>query len=347
MKLPRHAELWLPGYIRGRMRSWGPPPRSRVWVAIADHWEPYWINPPEETVQQRVAAWAKHWPAIAARHTDAAGRPPQYTFFYPQEEYRPAILETLAGMARQGIADVEVHIHHDGEGEQNFVDRMRGFIEALTNRHGLLRKSGGKAVFGFIHGNWALDNSWPGGKYCGLNNEITLLRDLGCYADFTMPSGNSPTQSRIVNSIYWVIDDPQRPRSFDRGVPVLPGEPGSGDLLMIPGPLGIRWKDRLLPRLENGEVAHQDWPTEYRVRRWLQLAPRIGNDIFIKLYSHGAQERNYQALLLDGCLDRLFELLSQQCRRFGHELRYVTTWGMRQAVDAAAGTPREASAARS
>ena len=55
--------------------------------------------------------------------------------------------------------------------------------------------SNGRVVFGFIHGNWALDNSRPDGKYCGLNNEITLLRDLGCYADFTMPSGASPTRA--------------------------------------------------------------------------------------------------------------------------------------------------------
>jgi hypothetical protein len=339
MKLPRHAELWLPGYVRTRLDHPAPPRPSRVWLAIADHWEPYYGKPPEETARERVAVWAKYWPAIAARHADAAGKPPQYTFYYPEEEYRPAFLDSLAGLVRQGIGDVEVHIHHDGEGERNFLDRMSGFIEILRSRHGLLRQSGGKTVFGFIHGMWALDNSRPDGKYCGLNNEITLLRDLGCYGDFTMPSGNSPTQSRIVNTIYWTTDDPDRPRSFDRGVPVRPGNPGSGDLLMIPGPLAIRWTGRLLPRLDTGEVAHQDWPTQYRVRRWLEVAPRIGNDIFIKLYSHGAHERNYRALLVDGCLDRLFELLSRECLRYGHELRYATTWQMRQAIDAAAEMP--------
>jgi hypothetical protein len=335
MKLPRHAELWFAGYVRSRLQNWRPASPGRVWVALADHWEPYWLNPPDETAAERVAVWAKYWPLIAGRHSDSAGRAPQYTFYYPQEEYRPAFLDTLARMTREGIADVDIHIHHDGEGEQNFLDRMNGFIDALTNRHGLLRKHNGKVVFGFIHGNWALDNSRPDGKACGLNNEITLLRDLGCYADFTMPSGNSPTQSRILNTIYWVKDDPLRPRSFDRGTPVREGIPGTGDLLMIPGPMGIRWRGRTLPRVETGEVAHQDWPTEYRIRRWLDLAPRIGNNIFLKLYTHGAQERNYQALLLNGALDRLFELLPRECRRYGHDLRYVSTWEMRQAVDAA------------
>jgi hypothetical protein len=337
MHLPRHAELWFPGYVRSRLQNWCSAPPGRVWVALADHWEPYWLRPSDDVARQRVDFWAKHWPQVAARYADSVGRPPQYTFYYPQEEYRPEFLDKVAAMVWQGIGDVDIHIHHDREGEQNFLDRMNGFIDVLSNRHGLLRKHNGRTVFGFIHGNWALDNSRPDGLCCGLNNEISLLRDLGCYADFTMPSGDSPTQSRVLNTIYWVTDDPLRPRSFDSGVPVRPGVKATGDLLMIPGPMGIRWSERRRPRVETGEVAHQDWPTEYRVERWLDLAPRIGNNIFIKLYTHGTQERNSQALLLDGALDRLYELLPAACRRHGHELRYVTTWEMRRAVDAAAG----------
>jgi hypothetical protein len=339
--LPRHAHLWLPGYISNRLSRWTTPAKCRVWVAIADHWEPYWRKPSDDTARERVAVWARHWPEIARRHADSAGRPPQYTFYYPQEEYRPEFLDALAQMTHAGVADVDVHIHHNCEGQQNFVDRMSSFIETLEKRHSLLRRSGGRTVFGFIHGNWALDNSRPDGKCCGLNNEITLLRDLGCYADFTMPSGDSPTQSRIVNRIYWVIDDPERPRSYDHGVPVRPGAPGSGDLLMITGPFGLRWAERLVPRVETGEIAYQDPPSAYRIRRWMELAPRIGNDIFIKLYAHGAQERNFEVLLLQGALDRLFTLLAEVCGAAGHELRYVSTWGMRQAVDAAAGPAAE------
>jgi hypothetical protein len=333
--LPRNAQLWLPGYLAGRLSARRVPSGGRVWLVMADHWEPYYGRPSEEVAASRVAVWMKHWPQIARRHADSNGRPPQYTFFYPQEEYRPQILDALAEMKRAGIADVDIHIHHDGEGQQDFLDRMNGFLETLVNRHGLLRVSNGRPVFGFIHGNWALDNSRPDGRYCGLNNEITLLRDLGCYADFTMPSASSPTQSRTVNTIYWATDDPLRPRSYDHGVAVKPGAPGGGDLLMIPGPLGLRWKGRLVPRTETGEIACYDLPTAYRVERWLDLAPRIGGDIFIKLFTHGAQERHSSALLLDGGLDRLFTLLAEGCRRRGYQLHYATAWEMRQAVDAA------------
>ena len=195
----------------------------------------------------------------------------------------------------------------------------------------------GRLAFGFIHGNWALDNSRPDGLCCGLNNEITLLRDLGCYADFTMPSGDEPTQVRQVNCIYWAIDDPARPRSHERGPVVRAGVWEPRDLLMIPGPIGVRWGEgRFLARLEAAELAARDGATVPRVRGWLELAPRIGADVFLKLHTHGAQDRSIAALLEGGALDNTFHLLGAECRRRQIELRYVTAWEMRQAVERAA-----------
>lgn len=339
MSLPLHAGLWLPGYLKNRAArrfGGGAAAGGRVWLAITDHYEPFWATRDESVAAERVARWRRLWPPIAARHPDSAGRPAQYSFFYPEEEYRPALLDSIAAMVRDGYGDVEIHLHHDGEGEQNFLDRMNGFKQTLHDRHGLLRKIGGRIGFGFIHGNWALDNSRPDGRWCGLNNEIGLLRDLGCYADFTMPCGLAPMQTRMINAIYWATDDPARPKSYDTGVPVRPGTPGSGDLLMITGPFGIRWRDRLKPRFEFGELASYDLATPYRVRRWLDLAPRIGRDIFVKLFAHGTQEK-HSAALLDGGLDRLLDLMQRECAARGLQLRHATAWDMYQAVRAAAG----------
>jgi hypothetical protein len=339
MKLPRNAQLWLPGYLESRWWAWRnpKPAQCRVWLLLADHYEPLYQRPALEVARERVAAWTRAWPQIASRHADSAGRSPVYTFFFPQEEYRPEFLDPLARMTSDAIADVEVHIHHGGEGEAGFLDRMRGFLEVLTLRHGLLRSQNGGTIFAFIHGNWALDNSRKDGLCCGLNNEITLLRDLGCYADYTMPAGtDSDAQSRTVNTIMWVTDDPARPKSYDTGVAVRPGQPGHGDLLMIPGPLGLRFGERLTPRVEVGELAHQDLATPYRVSRWLDLAPRIGSDIFLKLHAHGANDHNLRAMLAPGGLDQLFTLLAAECRRRGYEWYSVSAWQMRQAVDAAA-----------
>jgi hypothetical protein len=309
-------------------------PARRVWVAIADHYEPLWNTKDLNLAKHRVALWQNAWPEIAARAPkDSAGSPPKYTFFFPQEEYRKEFLDPLAEMTHSGIADVEVHIHHDREGRENFIDRMTQFCKVLFNEHGLLRKVKDKISFGFIHGNWALDNSLPDGRWCGLNDEITILRDLGCYSDFTMPSGNSASQARTVNTIYWCKDDPEKPKSYDYGTPLRVGGGVEGDLLMIPGPLGLRWTERLVPRLETGEVASNDVPTPYRVARWFDLAPRIGDDIFIKLYTHGTQERN-SSVLLKGVLDDLWKLIAAEAANRKCQYYFVSAWQLYLAVDA-------------
>lgn len=336
MKLPRNAQLWLPGYVKSRVQRWTRPsvPPKRVWLAICDHYEPLWNGADMATAQQRVSLWAERWPNIAGGFRDSAGNPPKYTFFYPQEEYRKELLQPLAEMTHAGIADVEVHIHHDREGRDNFIQKMTTFCRVLHEQHGLLRRRlDGKLEFGFIHGNWALDNSLPGGKWCGLDDEITILRDLGCYADFTMPSGNSLSQARTVNEIYWATDDPKASKSYDFGEPVVVGGGVSGDLLMIPGPLGLRWTERLVPRMETGELASTDVPTQYRTKRWFDVAPQLGEDIFVKLYTHGTQERN-SSVLLKSALADLFAMVADEASRRGLQFYSVTAWQMYRAVEA-------------
>jgi hypothetical protein len=287
-----------------------------------------------ELALARVARWRDSWSRIAEdAPRDAEGQRLQYTFFYPQEEYRTEILRGIAEIVRLGVADVEVHLHHDNEKPESFMQKVTEFCRRLAGDHGLLRQRDGRTVFGFVHGNWALDNSRPDGKCCGLNGEIAMLRDLGCYADFTMPSLPSATQGRVVNQIYWCTSNADgTPRSFDRGIEATVGGGRRGDLLMITGPLGLRFGERLLPRLETGEIAGYDLPTPARVRRWFDLAPTIGDDLFLKLYTHGAHERNLEPLL-GGALGNMFLWLNEEADRRGMEIRWATAWQMYQAVE--------------
>jgi len=336
LAMARSVGQWLPGYLRARRHRSSAPPR-RIWLTIADHFEPWWHEPDEATALARVERWARLWPAIAQRHRDSAGRPACYTFFYPEEQYHGAVMDALAAMHQRGIGDVEVHLHHDGDSEQAFVERVTVFLQRLRHRHDLLHEDENGIRFAFIHGNWALDNSRPDGRYCGLNNEISLLRDLGCYADMTLPSAPSPTQARMVNTIYWATDDPARPKSHDIGVPVTPGKRAVGDLLMIPGPLALNlreWRTPGVPKVEVGELAGNCIPTEHRARLWTSVAPRLGDDVFVKLFTHGAPEKNAVPLLEQGALSRTFEFVSTEAARIGADLYFVSAWDMWRAVDA-------------
>jgi hypothetical protein len=337
LQVLRTLPRWLPGYARARLRDQNGSAITRVWVVLADHFEPWWRRPDETTALDRVRRWARRWPVIAERHVDDAGRPPCYTFFYPEEQYHPRALDVLAGMTAMDLADVEVHLHHDRDTEAAFVDRLGRFVERLSTRHELLRRDQTGVRFGFIHGNWALDGALPGGRACGLTNEIALLRKLGCYADFTLPAAPSPAQTRIVNTIYWATDDPARPKSHDTGVPVTPHD-AAGDLLMIPGPLTLNlaegWRP-FVPLLEVGELAGHAHPTRHRVALWMRSAPRIGTDLFLKLFAHGAPEKNAEPLLADeGVLDLTLRYLAEYCRRSEMKLFFVSAWHMRAAIDA-------------
>jgi hypothetical protein len=186
-----------------------------------------------------------------------------------------------------------------------------------------------------------LDNSRPDGRWCGVNNEIDVLRETGCYADFTMPSAPASCQTTTINSIYYACDDPQRPKSHDTGSPARRGVRQPPDsLLLIQGPLALDWSRRkygLLPSIENGELTGIRPPTLARLWNWLgagigvQGAPDVR---FVKLHTHGAWEANTSMLL--GEPMRAFHAGLRQYADEHEEFRYyyVTAREMAAAVRA-------------
>src|SRR5262249_60456436 len=73
----------------------------------------------------------------------------------------------------------------------------------------------------------------------------------------------------------------------------------------------------------------------HRVMLWKRSAPRIGEDLFIKLFAHGAPEKNAGPLLADdGVLDRTMRYLVEESRRSGTQLFFVSAWHMCVAIDA-------------
>jgi hypothetical protein len=141
----------------------------------------------------------------------------------------------------------------------------------------------------------------------------------------------------MVNTIYWATDDTARPKSHNWGIPVQPGGAVSGDLLIVPGPLTVNlreWNRRGVPKIETGELAGYALPSRRRARLWTKAAPRIGADVFVKLFTHGAPERNSAALLVEGALLRTLEYLTEEANRIGAQLLFVSAWQMWKAIQA-------------
>lgn len=289
--------------IRKRRATRAQDPRH-VFFCFVDHYEPFWQGADRDTAVARVRQWQDKYPAVVDAYRDASGRPPQHSFFYPQEEYDEECLDRIADLCRRGCGDVEVHLHHDKDTSEGFRDKLLSFTKTLHEQHGLLRRGGDSRIeYGFIHGNWALDNSHPDGAWCGVNDEITILKQTGCYADFTYPSAPDPTQPPTINRIYYATDDPERPRSHHYGKDVEFGAGPRGDLLMIPGPLTVNWRaGRWLPAVENGDVAGHYPPTPRRVDLWVRTGISVvgyPSWVFVKVHTHGTQEDNARLLLGD------------------------------------------------
>lgn len=308
--LPRNAQVWLPGYIRSqRRRRRAPDGLVHVLFCVADHYEPDFGKASMAQERERVARWQAGYPAMANQFRDADGRPPQHTFFFPAEAYHAEHLDTLAEICSAGFGEVEVHLHHGHDTSAGLRARLTEFTSTLAERHGLLsRHADGRLAYGFIHGDWALDNGGRDASTCGVNDEITVLRETGCYADFTMPAVPNAAQSRIVNSIYYVQDDPQAPRSYDRGTHARVGAtPPADSLLLIEGPLKLWWTNPItkpMPRIDSGTLDSSpgNRPTVARFARWVDAGVSVEGRpewVFVKVHTHGAPERNAAVLLGD------------------------------------------------
>jgi hypothetical protein len=319
----RGLDRWLPTYVcETGMR--GAPTRGEpvhLLLCIADHFEPKRGGAPPDVALARVERWVRDYPHLFGGFRDNDGRTPRHSFFYPIEEYEPEYLDALAGLCTAGFGEVEVHLHHDHDTAEKLRVTLQGFKELLAERHGLLarHRETGELAYGFIHGNWALDNSRPDGRWCGVNNELDILRGTGCYADFTLPSAPSPTQTRKINSIYYAVGAAHRRKSHDWGIDAgVAGRPENG-LMLIQGPLALNWDRRkwgLVPRVENACLQGNQPPSFERLDLWLKArvqVPTRPDWFFVKLHTHGANEANQPVLLGEPML-RFHEGLARRAK---------------------------------
>ncbi len=347
----RNMQYWLGSYLAWKFsrifrRSSA---RKHVYFCFVDHYEPYGGSTDKARAHERVRLWMEKYPSLAAKHVDNFGNHPKHTFFYPIEEYDPELIDRLKRLCDAGFGDIEVHLHHDNDTAENFRATVNRYVHTLYGRHGLLRKDeSGKIVYSFIHGNWALDNSRPDGRWCGVDNEIGILVETGCYADMTMPSAPSDTQTNKINSIYFASGQPGRRKSHNTGRDLCVGHWSErGELLLIQGPLTLNWKTAkfgIIPKIESAELSFDAPPTAHRVRLWGDCGIGVKGaeeHVFIKVHTHGATEPSMQ-MLFNGGFDLLWTELENQYRRDpACTLRYVTAWEMYSKIKELAGGRQE------
>jgi hypothetical protein len=338
----RKMYIWIPGFVLNRMYNETAAGPKHIFFFYTDHFEP-------GANKASMDRWVAEYPKIADRHHDSVGRPAQHSWFYPGEQPIDYNLESLRKLVDGGYGEVELHYHHANDtpesGRKKFADAVVWF-----QKFGYLKGTDGKTHFGFIHGNWGLDNS-RGNEYCGNYRELQTLLDLGCYADFTFPSIWWESQPSIVNSIFESVDD-DRPKSYDKGTLVRAGRSSIGGLTIFEGPLLLALTpspSKLFALVEDGNIHLVDPVNERRVDLWVKANVHVQGRpdwVFIKVHGHGASTPEDMQETLGGGLERGLSYLERHYNDGSKfVLHYVTAREAynvaRAAADGKTGDPQQ------
>ncbi|MGE0131179.1 MAG: hypothetical protein AB7U82_24125 [Blastocatellales bacterium] len=270
-------------------------------VTVANHFEPSWKDDGSfwdlDTQARRVESWVKQARATGGLLRDHDGTPFRHTYFYPGEQYHRRLIEMLAGLEADGLGEVEIHLHHGVE-RPDTTDQVRSalaeFRDLLAEEHKCLSREDGdhRPRYAFVHGNLALANSM-GGRCCGVDDEMEILAETGCYVDMTLPSAPLESQVAMINAIY------QCGRPLNERAPHRTGHSlRVGAQLKLPviltGPLVFDWSRRARslprPRLDDGALTTRYPPSAARLDRWRNARITVSGRpdwVFIKLYCHG------------------------------------------------------------
>ncbi len=259
------AYHWLPGYFRSLLRRPGRVEGTRHLVfCVADHFEPFGYRQAREKNMARLTEWVDAYPKSVEGFRDADGCTPRHSFFCAAEDYADDFISPLTELCAGGHGEVEIHLHHRDDTAEGLREKLVTFRDQLHRGHGLLGTGkDGLPRYGFVHGNWALCNARPDRDWCGVDRELAILAETGCYADFTFPSAPDPTQPKMVNAIYRAVD-----RDGGRGQDA--GEriecPMSNRECPTSKAAGLRPSGGTSPHLDIGnsllDIGHSDLPSD-------------------------------------------------------------------------------------
>lgn len=327
--------IWLPSYVRSIQHQSDTSVTDVIFV-VADHYE---LGKGAESVHDN-RTWIAEYTKLSNRHHDTAGRNLQHSWFLPLEQLQDPVLSDLAEVIQQGYGELEVHWHHSNESPASYEAKLIMGLAKLQE-YGAIQDRHGTTSFGYIAGNWALDNSLDPGRK-GVANELEILARQGCIADYTFPIIGSDAQPSQVNELYYVTDSPGN-KSYDSGKTMSVGGETAGDLLMFTGPIGYT---SLLPLyIEYSAFENDPIPSVERVRSLVKLSPVVQGKPewrFLKVHTHSQQSRD---AWFQGPVDQTLTALEEYCSSRTIQLHYVSAreaYNIAKAAEAGkSGNPRQ------
>ena len=302
---------WLMRYpfVRGKSLLEQTGGQKHIIFTIANHFEPAWDAVRVLSLNEqlkRLDEYHRRAKKTGAAVSDSDGTKFRHTNFYPAEQYDRRILDKLAEMQSEGLGEVEVHLHHGvkkPDTAENLRQILTEFRDCLAEAHKCLSRFDENDIprYAFVHGNLALGNSC-GGRFCGVDEEMQILQDTGCYVDMTLPSAPDESQVAMLNQIYecGLPLTEKIPHRTGRRVSVFGNQPQLP--LIFTGPLVFNWtrhiKGLLIPRLDDGALVYNQPMDIARLNRWRSANITVKDRpewVFVKLYCHGFFDHDQSA----------------------------------------------------
>ena len=307
------ALRWLPSYVTQTITRGRPAGVVHLIFALADHFEPA-IAPhggvaPYDEQERRLEYWCREFPRLVDPWRDHEGRAFSHTYFYPAEQYDRGLIDQLVEHCHADWGEIEIHLHHGLEGPdtaQNTNRQLVEFRDALASQHGCLSYLANSAVprYAFVHGNFASANS-NNGQQCGVDSEIQVLAETGCYADLTLPTAPfHAAQTSKINSLYECKLPLSRRAAHQRGQESATGKATECvPSFIVQGPLMLNFARHGRAGkigIENGALTAPNPASMSRLRLWKRAAISVGGRpdwLFIKLHCHSMDPTQKAAVL--------------------------------------------------
>ena len=291
--------------------------KVHIMFCMCDHFEPGTAGASFGVANMRMHDLLTKYPSIADQHRDSDGRLPRRSWFFPPHYHKHGWLRSLVKLCSDGYGEIELHLHH-GKRVPDSSANLRATLELCVKEYGhfgIFGKSGADAKYGFIHGDWALNNSRHG-RFCGVNDELAILKETGCYADFTLPSPVGGSFDRS-NSLYYADINSLDAHAHTRGNFARVDRANSlsnPGLLIVQGPLHpLRLSRSFLSTRVVGDGLDNFLPvSESRIDSWVDAGISVDGKsdwLFIKTHTHGAMDSD---TVLGNKMNTLFQYLGSK-----------------------------------
>ncbi len=332
---------------------------KHIVFTVANHFEPSWSRNgllDLDTQRRRLDDYHKLARTTGEAVTDADGTKFRHTNFFPAEQYDYKLLEQMAEMQAEGLGEVEIHLHHGVERPdtaENLRKTLTEFRDVLAEEHRCLSRSenSNQPMYAFVHGNLALGNS-AGGKFCGVDEEMQILQETGCYVDMTLPSAPDETQVPMLNAIYecGLPLTKKMPHRIGKQVAAFGNQPQLP--LIFTGPLIFNWTRRIrgvfVPRIDDGALVDNQTMDLARLNRWLSANITVENRpewVFVKLYCHGFFDHDQSACIGEKAQRFFSEVIENGERTNDYAVHFASAREafnmVSAAIDGKQGTPNE------